>query len=93
MKREKYRAKNGSLRNTSGPGELLGFWGSMVFRHALIPWKGSGNNNRTAHSLFPPIGTLYTGFAVFSVFLCIVYKIFCQTEGFSSFLYGFHVSF
>ena len=28
---------------TSGPdlGELPGFWGSMVSRHALIPWKGS----------------------------------------------------
>ena len=32
---------------TSGPGsgELPGFWGSMVFRHASIPRKGSGNNN------------------------------------------------
>ena len=32
---------------TSGPdpGELPGFWGSMVFRHSPIPWKGSGNNN------------------------------------------------
>ena len=32
---------------TSGPcaGELPGFWGSMVFRHATIPRKGSGNNN------------------------------------------------
>ena len=30
---------------TSGPdpGELPGFWGSMVFRHAPIPRKGSGN--------------------------------------------------
>ena len=28
-----------------GPGELPGFWGSMVFRHAPIPWKGSGNNS------------------------------------------------
>ena len=29
------------LFTTSGPdpGELPGFWGSMVFRHALIPWK------------------------------------------------------
>ena len=27
-----------------GPGELPSFWGSMVFRHALIPRKGSGNN-------------------------------------------------
>ena len=25
-----------------GPGELPGFWGSMVFRHAPIPRKGSG---------------------------------------------------
>ena len=32
------------LSTTSGPdlGELPGFWGSMVFRHAFIPWKGSG---------------------------------------------------
>ena len=32
---------------TSGPGfgEFPGFWGSMVFRHAHIPRKGSGNNN------------------------------------------------
>ena len=28
-----------------GPGELPGFWGSMVFHHASIPRKGSGNNN------------------------------------------------
>ena len=36
------------LFTTSGvPGseELPGFWGSMVFRHAPIPRKGSGNNN------------------------------------------------
>ena len=25
--------------------EFLGFWSSMVFRHAPIPRKGSGNNN------------------------------------------------
>ena len=32
------------LSMTSGPdpGELPGFWGSMVFHHALIPRKGSG---------------------------------------------------
>ena len=32
----------------SGPviGQLPGFWGSMVFRHAPIPRKGSGNNNK-----------------------------------------------
>ena len=28
-----------------GPGGLPRFWGSMVFCHAPIPWKGSGNNN------------------------------------------------
>ena len=27
------------------PGELLGFWSCMVFRHAPIPRKGSGSNN------------------------------------------------
>ena len=26
------------------PGELLSFWGSMVFRHTPIPQKGSGKN-------------------------------------------------
>ena len=33
---------------TSGPdpGELPGFWGSMVFRHAPIPRKGSGNQQQ-----------------------------------------------
>ena len=36
------------LSMTSGPdpGELLGFWGSMVFRHAPIPRKGSGNHQQ-----------------------------------------------
>ena len=35
------------LSTTSGrdPGEFPSFWGSMVFRHALILRKGSGNNN------------------------------------------------
>ena len=28
------------------PGELPGFWGSMVFRHAPIPRKGSGNQQQ-----------------------------------------------
>ena len=34
--------------STSGPdlGELPGFWGSMVFRHAPIPRKGSGNQQQ-----------------------------------------------
>ena len=31
-----------------GPGELLGFWGSMVLHHAPIPCKWSGNNNNTS---------------------------------------------
>ena len=36
-----------SLSTTSGPGpwELPGFWSSMVFHHAPIPRKGSGNSN------------------------------------------------
>ena len=36
-----------------GPGELPGFWGSMVFRHAPIPSKGScyNNNNIALHLL------------------------------------------
>ena len=28
------------------PGELPSFWGSMVFRHAPIPWKRSGNQQQ-----------------------------------------------
>ena len=36
---------------TSGPdlGELPGFWGSMVFCHAPIPRKGSGNQQQRQH--------------------------------------------
>ena len=36
------------LFTTSGPdpGELLGFWGSMVFHHAPIPWKGLGKQQQ-----------------------------------------------
>ena len=36
------------LSTTSGPdpGKLLGFWSSMVFRHALIPRKGSGKQQQ-----------------------------------------------
>ena len=36
------------LCTTSGPdpGELPGFWGSMVFRHAPIPWKGPGKQQQ-----------------------------------------------
>ena len=36
-----------SLRRSGpDPGELPGFWGSMVFRHAPIPRKGSGNQQQ-----------------------------------------------
>ena len=28
------------------PGELPSFWGSMVFCHAHIPWKGSGKQQQ-----------------------------------------------
>ena len=36
------------LFTTSGPdpGEFPGFWGSMVFRHAPIPWKRSGKQQQ-----------------------------------------------
>ena len=36
------------LSTTFGPdpGELLGFWSSVVFRHASIPRKGSGNQQQ-----------------------------------------------
>ena len=30
-----------------GPGELPSFWGSMVFRHAPIPRKGSGKQQQS----------------------------------------------
>ena len=47
------------LFTTSGqdPGELLGFWVSMVFRHTPIPWKGSGKQQQQqyvtrGHSFF-----------------------------------------
>ena len=38
------------LFTTSGPSpvELLAFWGFMVFSHAPIPRKGSGNNNNNS---------------------------------------------
>ena len=38
---------------TSGPdpGELPGFWGSMVFRHAPIPRKGSGKQQQQQQPL------------------------------------------
>ena len=47
------------------PGELPGFWGSMVFRHAPIPRKGSGNNNNVFIRvfLFCIIGYLYKLYA------------------------------
>ena len=35
-----------SLTSGPDPGELPGYWGSMVFRHAPIPWKGSGNQQQ-----------------------------------------------
>ena len=34
-----------STTSGPGPGKLPGFWYLMVFRHAPIPRKGSGNNN------------------------------------------------
>ena len=35
-----------------GPGELPGFWGSMVSRHAPIPRKGSGNQQQQQQQVF-----------------------------------------
>ena len=34
------------LVQSPDPGELPGFWGSMVFRHASIPRKGSGKQQQ-----------------------------------------------
>ena len=40
---------------TSGPvpGDLLGFRGSMVFRHAPIPWKGLGKQQQRNQRQIP----------------------------------------
>ena len=45
------------LATISGPdlGDLLGFWGSVFFRHAPIPWKGSGNNNNMRKKSLPEL--------------------------------------
>ena len=40
------------LRLWSMPGELLGFWGSMVFRHVFIPPKRSAGNNNNNNNGF-----------------------------------------
>ena len=37
--------------SVSGPGELHGLWGSMVFYHAPIPRKGSGNQQQKDETL------------------------------------------
>ena len=42
-----------STTSGPGPGELPGFWGSMVFRHAPIPRKVSGNNNNNSKMTHP----------------------------------------
>ena len=44
------------LSTTSGsdPGELPGFWGSMVFRHAPIPRKGSGKQHTITNTINGP---------------------------------------
>ena len=51
-----------SLFTTSGPdpGELPGFWGSMVFCHAPIPRKGSGNQQQQQQDIFEPFSVLST---------------------------------
>ena len=42
-----------TLWRLSGPdlGEFPGLWGSMVFRHASIPRKGSGNQQQQQHKI------------------------------------------
>ena len=46
-----------ALWRLSGPGprELPDFWGSVVFRHAPISWKGSGNNNNREQRYLPKL--------------------------------------
>ena len=56
---------------TSGPdpGELPGFWGSMVFRHAPIPRKGSGKQQQQQQendSRRPYVANLWTNAFKFS---------------------------
>ena len=61
------------LSTTSGPspGELPGFWGSVVFRHAPIPRKGSGNNNNnTRYPIYDHPGMLKRSLAVFLLRNC-----------------------
>ena len=41
-----------STTSGPGPGELPGFWGSMIFRHAPIPQKDSGNQQQQQHDLY-----------------------------------------
>ena len=41
-----------STTSGPGPGELPGFWGSMVIRHAPIPRKGSGNQQQQQETCF-----------------------------------------
>ena len=40
-----------SMTTGPGPGKFPGFWGSMVFRHAPIPRKGSGRNNNNNNNM------------------------------------------
>ena len=37
------------------PWELLGFWGSMVFRHAPITWEGSGKQQQHIMNSHSPL--------------------------------------
>ena len=41
-----------SIASSPGPKELPDFWGSMVFCHAIIPRKVSGNNNNKIEQLY-----------------------------------------
>ena len=49
------------LSTTSGPNprELAGFWGSMVFRHASIPRKGSNNQQQKQQVLTSTSSKIY----------------------------------
>ena len=42
-----------SLSLFTNSGELPGFWGTMVFRHAPIPRKGSGKQQQQQHRVLP----------------------------------------
>ena len=75
------------LCTTSGPdpGELPGFWGSMVYRHAPIPRKGSGNQQQQ-HELARGDALLQPLTVQCSLSFYLSYSLFSRTGGILSHL-------